>query len=76
MPRLARFTNTEIAMYFADHPPPHFDILGRDGSAMVSLAGLEIIASSGRIDVREALAWAELNSGVLWEQWNVLSGPS
>jgi Domain of unknown function (DUF4160) len=50
MPRIARFASTEIAMYFADHPPPHFHVLGRDGAAQVET--LEVIATSGRIDLR------------------------
>jgi len=61
-------------MYFADHPPPHFHVLGRDGAAQVRIDTLEVIASSGRIDLREALAWAEDNRDVLLQQWETLSG--
>jgi sigma-B regulation protein RsbU (phosphoserine phosphatase) len=53
MPRLARFASAEIAMYFADHPPPHFHVLGRDGAAQVDIESLEVIAYSGRIDLRD-----------------------
>jgi hypothetical protein len=35
---------------------------------------LDVIASSGRIDLREALAWAEGNRDFLLEQWSRLSG--
>ena len=61
-------------MYFADHPPPHFHVLGRDGAAQVRIDTLEVIGSSGRIDLREALAWAEQNQPFLQEKWNELSG--
>jgi hypothetical protein len=74
MPRLKRFASTEIAMFFAGHPPPHFHVPGRDGSAMVAIGSLEIIAVSGRVDVREALSWAEANEAPLWDAWNRLSG--
>ena len=74
MPRLIRFTSTEIAMYFADHPPPHFHVLGRDGAAQVRIDTLEVIASGGRIDLREALAWAEENRELLAAKWDELSG--
>lgn len=74
MPRLVRFANTEIAMYFADHPPPHFHVLGRDGAAQIAIENLEVIALSGRIDLRDALRWAEANKAVLEEKWNELSG--
>ena len=50
MPRLMRFSSSEIAMFFADHNPPHFHVLGREGAAMVRIDRLEVIASSGRID--------------------------
>jgi hypothetical protein len=74
MPRLVRFASTEIAMYFADHPPPHFHVLGRDGAAQVRIDTLEVIASSGRVDLREALEWAENNRAFLQEKWERLSG--
>lgn len=74
MPRLARFANSEIAMFFADHNPPHFHVLGRDGAAQVSIETLEVIAISGRVDLRDALAWAEANRDVLRAKWDELSG--
>lgn len=74
MPRLKRFSTCEIAMFFADHPPPHFHILGRDGAAQVRIDTLEVIGSSGRIDLREALAWAGDNRACLESKWTELSG--
>lgn len=74
MPRLIRFASTEIAMYFADHPPPHFHVLGRERAAQVRIDTLEVIASSGRIDIRDALRWAEEHQDVLMEHWDRLSG--
>lgn len=74
MPRIMRFSSTEIAMYFADHNPPHFHVLGRDGAAQVSIETLEVIAMSGRVDLREALDWAAHNKTLLIEKWNELSG--
>ena len=35
---------------------------------------LEVIAMSGRVDLREALAWAAENKDVLRAKWNELSG--
>jgi Domain of unknown function (DUF4160) len=74
MPRLIRFSSSEIAMYFADHNPPHFHILGREGAAQVRIDTLEIIALSGKVDVREALAWAADNRALLEAKWNEFSG--
>ena len=74
MPRLQRFSSTEIAMYVADHPPPHFHVLGRDGAAQVAIETLEVIATGGKIDLREALEWAAENRALLEDKWNELSG--
>jgi Domain of unknown function (DUF4160) len=74
MPRLVRFSATEIAMFFADHPPPHFHVLGREGAAQVAIGSLEVIATSGCIDLGEALAWAAANGAVLEAKWIELSG--
>jgi hypothetical protein len=63
-------------MYSADHPPPHFHVLGRDGAAQVSIDTLEVIASSGRIDLRDALRWAEEHQDELMDHWQRLSGES
>lgn len=61
-------------MYFADHNPPHFHVLGRDGAAQIAIGSLEVIALSGRLDLREALAWATQNQDRLWTIWQELSG--
>ncbi len=74
MPRLIRFSTSEIAMYFGDHNPPHFHVLGREGAAQVRIDTLEVMLVSGRIDVREALDWAQLNRSILEEKWTELSG--
>ncbi len=61
-------------MYFADHNPPHFHVLGRDGAAQVVIETLEVIAMSGRVELREALEWAAENKALLQAKWNELSG--
>ncbi|MBL8550770.1 MAG: DUF4160 domain-containing protein [Hyphomonadaceae bacterium] len=61
-------------MFFADHNPPHFHVLGRDGAAQVAIETLEVIAISGRIDLREALDWAVGHQELLWARWNEYSG--
>ncbi|HVV33013.1 MAG TPA: DUF4160 domain-containing protein [Vitreimonas sp.] len=69
-----RFSSAEIALFFADHNPPHFHVLGREGAAQVSIETLEVIAMSGRVDLREALEWAAANKDALRAKWNELSG--
>jgi hypothetical protein len=74
MPRLMRFSSSEIAMFFADHNPPHFHVLGREGAAQVRIDTLEVIAMSGRLDLSEALAWAADNRVLLQTKWAEYSG--
>lgn len=74
MPRLKRFASTEIAMFFVDHNPPHFHVLGKEGAAQVRIDTLEVVAASGRIDLAEALAWAAENRALLEAKWAEFSG--
>ena len=74
MPRLMRFSNCEIAMFFADHNPPHFHILGREGAAQARIDTLEVIEMRGKVELREALDWAEANRALLEAKWKEFSG--
>ncbi len=74
LPRLVRFSSSEIAMFFADHPPPHFHVLGRDGAAQVRIDTLQVIASSGGVEPAEALEWAAENRAFLEMKWAEYSG--
>jgi hypothetical protein len=65
MPRLMRFSASEISMFFADHNPPHFHVLGRDGAAQVRIDTLEVIQQSGKLDCARALDWAAQNRAFL-----------
>jgi hypothetical protein len=40
-------------------------VLGREGAAQVRIDTLEVIVSSGRLDLSEALAWAAENRAFL-----------
>ncbi len=61
-------------MYFGDHNPPHFHVLGREGAAQVRIDTLDVIAMSGKVDLREALDWAAGNQADLQAKWQELSG--
>lgn len=72
MPVLARLQYCLIVMYFADHNPPHFHVLGNDGrEAEVLLGSLEV--GKGAVDrraIKEALDWARQNESFLKETWD------
>ena len=63
-----RFANAEIATFLADHNPPQCHVLGREGGAYVTIETLDVIAMSGRVDLREALEWAAGEQGRLARQ--------
>jgi len=68
MPRLIRFSNCEIAMFFGDHHPPHFHVLAREGAAQVRIDTLEVMNMSGKLD------WAAANRDMLMAKWEEFSG--
>ena len=61
-------------MYFADHNPPHFHVLSREGAAQVRIDTLEVLAQSGNVDLGEALEWAKANQSLLEAKWAEFSG--
>ena len=63
-------------MYFSDHPPPHFHVLGRGGQAQIAIEDYRVMARTGRIDLTDALAWAASHREELVARWNELSGDS
>ncbi len=72
MPIIARLQFCLISLYFEDHNPPHFHVLGLDGrEALVRLGDLAVL--KGEIDrraLKEALAWAAQNETFLQETWD------
>ena len=61
-------------MFFADHNPPHFHVLGREGTAQVRIDTIEVMAMAGKLDLREAIEWARENHVFLKGKWDELSG--
>ncbi|PKO68774.1 MAG: hypothetical protein CVU22_07490 [Betaproteobacteria bacterium HGW-Betaproteobacteria-16] len=62
-------------MYAGDHNPPHFHVLAHDGTeALIDLASLRVLNGSLRPPVlKEALAWAGQNIGLLATKWKELN---
>jgi uncharacterized protein DUF4160 len=70
MPTVIRFSRCRIAMYFDDHPPPHFHVIAGDEEGKFRIDTLECWA--GEVDpreVREALEWAGENRELLYALW-------
>jgi hypothetical protein len=70
MPRIASFTNCRVEIRAADHPPPHFHIVMRDGRD--SLVEIQTLAMHGPLrarEVAEVLAWAKKHRDILMSEW-------
>jgi hypothetical protein len=72
MPRLSTFYGIVIAMYFDDHPPPHFHTRYGEHEAQVSVADGGLLNGSlpGRAQslVRE---WVDLHRAELAADWEL-----
>jgi len=72
MPRISAFYGIVIAMYFEDHPPPHFHARYGEHEAQVSIASAEVL--NGSLP-RRALAlvreWAGLHRPELYADWEL-----
>jgi hypothetical protein len=75
MPTVKRFDRCRIAMYFGDHPPPHFHVITRgDESAVFLIDTLALWAGEADPrDTEEALAWAAVNRTEQWARWQQYS---
>jgi hypothetical protein len=70
MPTVSAFRGAVIAMFYEDHPPPHFHARHGEHEAAISLGG-EVL--EGRLPpsvLRRIRSWASLHRGELWRNWN------
>ena len=75
MPTIHDFGAFKITMYFADHPPAHFHVIGDDFAAKMAIADLAIIAGALPAAMRRRVVrWAEENRAMLETRWDELSG--
>ena len=50
MPEISRFFGTIIAIYYNDHPPPHFHVRHGEQSASIEIDSLSVL--DGRLSPR------------------------
>lgn len=69
MPTVKSFANCRIAIYFDDHPPPHFHVITADHrEALVRISDGRILGGIGGRDIADALDWALLLAR--WKECN------
>ncbi len=69
MPEISRFLGIVIAMYYSDHPPPHFHARYGDFEAVVNIEGGVVEGRFPRRALRLILEWYEMHKEELMEDW-------
>ena len=70
MPEISRFFGIIVAMYFDDHPPPHFHVRYGEHRAILEIDPVAVLA--GRLPPRAlglVMEWATLHRDELEENW-------
>jgi hypothetical protein len=72
VPRISMFYGIVIAMYFDDHPPPHFHAKYGEHQAQVVIATGEVLYGSlPRRALRLVQEWAEIHREELVADWQL-----
>jgi hypothetical protein len=77
MPRIVTF-RSRLAIYIyaapAEHPPPHFHVVGPGTDAVVDLRSLRVLFGRyPKRSMQEVLAWAAANQHLLQARWDELN---
>jgi hypothetical protein len=71
MPRVSEFYGIVIAMYFNDHPPPHFHAKYQEHEATFSIEALAMLEGQlPRRSLALVLEWANLHREELLDNWD------
>ena len=72
MPEISRFFGIVIAMYFGDHPPPHFHVRYGSQKARFAIDDLGLIDGQVSPRVRAlAIEWASRHQNELRREWEL-----
>jgi hypothetical protein len=72
MPEISRFFGIIIAMYYEDHPPPHFHVRYGDQKAIIAISSLSLLR--GELSPRVfgmVMEWASRHQTELLENWEL-----
>ncbi len=72
MPEISRFFGIIIAMFYNDHPPPHFHVRYGTERALIAIATLAVL--EGKLSPRAlglVTEWASSHQDELMEDWNL-----
>ena len=70
MPEISRFFGIVVAMYYDDHPPPHFHVRYGEHRAIIDIAALAVLFGDLPHRVRGLVVeWAGSHRAELEENW-------
>jgi hypothetical protein len=72
MPEISRFFGILIAMYYNDHPPPHFHVRYGQQKAIIEIQSLSVL--EGNLSPRVlgfAIEWAASHQAELLQNWEL-----
>ena len=72
MPEISRFFGIIIAMYYNDHPPPHFHVCYGQQKAIIEIQSLSIL--EGKLSPRVlglVIEWAASHQAELLHNWEL-----
>jgi len=71
LPEISRFLGIIIAMYFREHPPPHFHAKYGEYEIVVHILDGVVEGRFPRRALRHVLDWYELHQDELLENWQL-----
>ena len=69
MPELSRFLGIVIAMYYRDHPPPHFHAIYGEFDITVEIESGQVSGGFPKRALTHVLEWSTLHQQELLEAW-------
>jgi hypothetical protein len=73
MPEISRFYGIVIAMFYGDHPPPHFHVCYGEYKAVVRIE--DLVVTRGYLPPRAlglVIEWAAKHREELLQNWNAI----
>lgn len=71
MPEISRFLGIVIAMFYRDHPPPHFHAIYGDYKVTVEIESGVVNGTFPKRALRHVLEWLDLHRDELMENWRL-----
>ena len=70
MPEISRFLGIVIAMYYRDHPPPHFHAIYGEFEITVEIVSKKVNGQFSKRALAHVIEWSTLHQQELLDAWN------